>query len=608
MGVLDIICLTADPASTTFYGFAYADIYDCNYYGGCLNNVLVKSQANPVSGKNITWSLVSRIDSRNMTGIAKSVYSASFSCSVSAQGVFTMFGWTLNSGRNGPETAYGIRYDPTGTMDTKYNFQGSGAWINMTIDRAYNWTESDAQHKLGYVNNGVTTELVHSVLSKDGSKIYLAKVDEATKTLTAAGNWALNATIHGAVREMVIGNNHLYTFGGVRVLDASAYLTGFPLATINPTTPVGKIYNTSEVFGSRYAQATYLYVYQNTLTLILAQYSGDTRGTIYKINDPDNANSTGPPIANFTNDVTNMDYFVPLGDGTSSTTFALMKRFNSMYVFGNDNGFRYTHEIKVNISDPVGINPNPKKPSTGSSSQNDDSSSTGAIIGAIFGLGVVVGLIFLFIWRSSRTKTANATTSAADKPLPPFPPLNNNYAYPQQPGQNGGPSYYYPAGQHPASSYPLNQDTLTTFLPMAPITSVPQQYQSMQEQMQTLRFSSHPRPSFVTTAYGGEPESTNTVSTTTSGPILGAAAGPSTAAWQPTPFVPPVRLTSSQGTSTPSAGDSPAVATAFSSATAQSSQDPQPIVSQSSVDSPTSSTFTPLSSPPSVPHSTRPSP
>ncbi|KAF8936753.1 hypothetical protein BGZ47_009358 [Haplosporangium gracile] len=277
MGVLDIICLTTDPDSTTFYGFAYAGIYDCNH--DCSNNVLVKSQANPVSGKNITWSLVSRIDSRNMTGIAAYVDSADFSCSVNAQGVFTMFGWTRYS-RNGPGRTYGLRYDPAGIMDAKYNFQGSGSWMDMAIDRAYDWTETGAQHKLGYVNNGVTTELVHSVLSIDSSKIYLAKVDEATKTLTAAGNWALNATEHGNVKGMGIGNNHLYAFGDPLRAFLSPYLTGFPLATISPTTPVGKLYNARQVFGEfpvGGSQKTYLYVYQNTLTLILAQPSDNVR-------------------------------------------------------------------------------------------------------------------------------------------------------------------------------------------------------------------------------------------------------------------------------------------------------------------------------------------
>lgn len=63
--------------------------------------------------------------------------------------------------------------------------------MNMAVDKAYNWTQTIVQLKLGYVNNGGTIDLVHAMISGDDNKIYIAKVDEATKTLTAAGTWAL---------------------------------------------------------------------------------------------------------------------------------------------------------------------------------------------------------------------------------------------------------------------------------------------------------------------------------------------------------------------------------------------------------------------------------
>lgn len=301
-----------------------------------------------------------------------------------------------------------------------------------------------------------------------------------------------------------------------------------------------------------------------------------------------------------------MDYFVPLGDGTGPTSFALMGYFGLLKVFGNDNGFRYTHIInKAKITEPVGVNTDPKPPSTNSDSQ-DESSSTAAVLGAIVGVVFVGVLIVWLVKRNHRNTTANAT-NLANKPLPPFPPVNN-YGYPQQAGHNGGgPNYYNPAGQRLPSALPLKQDTPTTFLPMASIAPIPQQSQSMQEQMQALQFSSHPRPSFVTTAYGGESEPSNAMPANTSGPFLGPA-GSSTVPWQPKPFVPPARPASNVGAPTPSGGGSPAVATVFSRSADRSPQHPQVSVSQYSVDSPTSSASTPLSSPPSVPHNTRPGP
>ncbi|KAG0280577.1 hypothetical protein BGZ96_001517 [Linnemannia gamsii] len=599
MGVLNLICITTDPGSTAFYGFAYANTYTCKNFDGCSYNVLVKSNSNPSNPKAMTWTLVSMINSRNMTGFPS--ISGDVSCASNAQGVFTMFAWNSWSGTS-VSKPFGLRYDPAGTMDAQYNFKGQGAWMNITIDNAYNWKGLFDEHKLEYANTGATSDLIHTVLNKNTNTIYLAKVDDTTKTLTAAGNWTMNSTIHGVIQGIGIGNNHLYTFGSSRSYRVSSYLTGFPLTTISPTTPVGMSYNTSQIYQTL-CSATYLYYYQNVLTLICGNIQAvySSKSAFYKITDPDNANSTGPPT-NFTNEIAIMDFFAPLGDGTGPTSFALMKNFGSLKVFGNDNGFRYTHIINnAKVTDPVGVNSDPNPPSTDS-----DSSSTAAIIGVILGVMFVGVLIFWLVKRNLRNNKANAT-NPANKPLPPFPPVNN-YGYPQQPRQNGGgPNYYNPAGQHLASAHPLKQNTPTTVLPMAPIAPIPQQVQSMQEQMQALQFSTHPRPNFITTGYGGEPEPSNAMPTHTSGPFLGTA-GLSTAPWQPTPFVPPARPASSVGAPTSSGGGSPAAATAFSSAAPQSLRNPQASVSQYSVDSPTSSVSTPLSSPPSVPRNTRPNP
>ncbi|KAG0295069.1 hypothetical protein BGZ97_004912, partial [Linnemannia gamsii] len=87
----------------------------------------------------------------------------------------------------------------------------------------------------------------------------------------------------------------------------------------------------------------------------------------------------------------------------------------------------------------------------------------------------------------------------------------------------------------------------------------------------------------------------NALSINAADPSFGAA-GPSTASWQPTPFV------------SPSAGDLPAVASAFGSATSHSPQGPQAIISEYSVGSPTFSGPTPLSPSPSIPSQCSPMP
>lgn len=213
-------------------------------------------------------------------------------------------------------------------------------------------------------------------------------------------------------------------------------------------------------------------------------------------------------------------------------------------------------------------------------------------------------LLFWLTTRSRAAKTVKATTTVADKPLPTFNQANN-YVYPQQLGPDGGPVFYDPSGQDPVSSYPLKQNTTATLLSMAPITPVPpQQFQSMQERMQALQFSSHPRPNFVTTVHGGEFDSSN--------PLVSNSglSGAPRAAWQPTPFVPPAQLASSNiDRPFPSVLNSPSATTVLSgSSPGQSSHDPQTVVSQHAVNSYTLSEATSLPPPTSIPHYTRPSP
>lgn len=82
---------------------------------------------------------------------------------------------------------------------------------------------------------------------------------------------------------MGIGNNHLYTLGHEynKYSGVSYYLTGFPLTAISPTTSVVKSYNTSQVIVGQF-QATFLYYYQNVLTLICGQYVSHTHARLLR--------------------------------------------------------------------------------------------------------------------------------------------------------------------------------------------------------------------------------------------------------------------------------------------------------------------------------------
>ncbi|KAF9086162.1 hypothetical protein BGX29_001546, partial [Mortierella sp. GBA35] len=483
------------------------------------STVFVKSNTNPASPTDLSWSVVSRIETAMLLEAEFNFSGNDISCAISTQGVFTVF---LHIGS---KAGIGIRYDPAGTMDPKYNVKG--AWINMVVDPKYLWTDDFMQQALGYVSNGSTNVLVHVIFSEAANMLNVAMVHDATNTVTGTGAWALS-------------------------------------------------FNTTQVFGcsSQLSAAWFIYFNHNTLTLICGLL---VRTHYYSIKDPNNAVSTGPPT-NFTADISQTKYIVPIGDGIGASSFSLMKILSYTNVLGNENGSKYARRKEITVADTVGINNGLPRPPTSSTSGGNggnssptnssqgSSASVGVIVGVIVGLVALAGLTFFIIKkrRTSQNKgtaTAVAATAASFKTELPLD-RPENYTPPQQLGQNGEPNYDT-TGQYLATSYPMGLNEPTTILPMAPISSAPQQ-QTYQDRMAGLQLSSHPRPNFVTSSQDGQHSD-----------ISAGVPGSTAVPWRPTPFVPPARFDGITEMPSSSVGYYSPAATASSSATAQSSHGPQ---------------------------------
>ena len=95
MGVITLNCITTDPDSTTYYGFAYATSYAprSNYPDA----VLVKSNPNPASPANLTWSVVSRINAQLMLGVYDTLYAPESECIVVESDTTLLERWIHNS-------------------------------------------------------------------------------------------------------------------------------------------------------------------------------------------------------------------------------------------------------------------------------------------------------------------------------------------------------------------------------------------------------------------------------------------------------------------------------------------------------------------------------
>ncbi|KAG0372741.1 hypothetical protein BGX24_012640 [Mortierella sp. AD032] len=625
MGVIAALkCVTTDAAATTFYAFAHDRSYDSVYSvnSKVYEGILIKSNINPASPDSLTWSVVSRIHTNSLAGYFNSINDAKdYSCSINAQGVFTLLG--RDSGILASGTPFGVRYDPTATMDPKFNFKGPGGWMNITIHSNYNWPSSYKEQTLGYVNSGGSSVLVHAI--RTSSSFNIATLNEETKTLTGVASWPQNLTSYGTTAVFTIGNDHLYTFATTS-LYYDVYLYSYPLSTIAATPPVRKSFNTTQTANCASSSTPYLYTLGGSLVLICDQSTNrDYPSTLYTIADPNMADSVGAPES-FTLDITYMDFFVPIGTGAGQSSFALTQTQTSsfssgssykLHAFGKDAaGSRFLQSVpNVDVSDPVGINPNPSSSppvSGGSGGRGGGSSSSpsGAIAGAVAGVVALVALIiFLVLLRRCNNNRATIIEAESDKDKTTYTVVTANYVHPPPPGQNGRPDFYNPPGQHPAAPFPEGAPASDTILPMAPITPLtPQQYQTLQEQMQTLQFSTHLRPNFVTTSSGGESEGTNIPLVNPSRPYSEVTETPA-APWPQMSYVPLTHSNDSASMPSPSPSYSPYAASAFSTAATNTFNNPQSILFGDAVAvTPDLAASKPLPSLPPVPSNSRPIP
>ncbi|KAG0063779.1 hypothetical protein BGZ89_009631 [Linnemannia elongata] len=627
VGVINSLkCVTTDAASTTFYAFAHDRSYDSVYpvNSQVYEAILIKSNINPASPDSLTWSVVSRINSRSLTGGFDAINGAKYSCAINAQGVFTLL--CRDSGELASGSPFGVRYDPAATMDPKFNFKGPGGWMNITIHSNYNWPSSYNEQALGYVNSGGSIILVHAI--RTSSSFNIATLNEETKTLTGVASWPQNLTSYATTVAFTIGHDHLYTFAISSSLSIgvdSVYLYSYPLSTITTTPPIRKSFNTTQTANCHSSRTSYLYTLGGSLVLICAQSTTkDFPSTLYTIADPNIADSVGAPES-FTLDITYMNPFVPIGTGAGQSSFALSRTtttslltrsFYKLYAFGKDAaGSRFLQSLpNIDVIDPVGINSNPSSSPPvsggGGGGGGSNSSSSGAITGAVAGVVALVALvIFLVLLRRCNYNRATIIEAESDKDKTTYTVVTSNYVHPPLPGQNGGPDYYNPPGQHTATPFPEGEPASNTILPMAPITPLtPQQHQTLQEQMQVLQFSSNTRPNFVTTSSGGESETTNTPLANPVGPYS-EATGTSAAPWPQMLYVPPTHPNDSASMPSPSPAYSPTAASAFSTAATNTLNNPQSILSDDAVAvTPGLVATKPLPSLPSVLCNTRPIP
>ncbi|KAG0295068.1 hypothetical protein BGZ97_004911 [Linnemannia gamsii] len=334
MDVADLSCVTTDPESTAFNGYSYAEDYVSTPPKTVV--VLVRSNTNPTSPTDFSWSIISKIDSKNLAEPGENTNDVSLTFTISAQGVFAMFAQLKGSG----SISYAIRYNPAGNMDPRFGYKGAGDWMNIVIDPAYKPSGKFRAQVSGYVSKGATSTLVPALLPLKGSTISLATVDDATHTLSPVAVW--RAVMSGPRFEISLLD---FYPSSSPTSGASAStppcLTAFSLADIDTTMPAYKSFNTTGTEACYTSPSPIVCYNGDSLTLVYGQDSPPvTSSLIFTINDPNNAAWVGPPSIFSGNITAGIDYFVPTGNLANTSSFALLRRERTIYAFVNENGRR----------------------------------------------------------------------------------------------------------------------------------------------------------------------------------------------------------------------------------------------------------------------------
>ncbi|KAF9900222.1 hypothetical protein EC991_007773 [Linnemannia zychae] len=482
MGIIVPECLTTTPDGSTFYGLADTSSTDdtLSDFKQSGSFVIVKSNSNPTSPENLTWTVWSRI-------------------SISDLPPMQLGG-----------VPYGYRFDPNGKSGSNSyrSNNGQGAWTLVKYQN-YNWPVKSDIQLLEYVNGPTGLQLLHCHMAE--YTFSCATYDDATNSLVGALSWSFSTT--NVPRIFAVGHERLY------VLSRQGPLSSYPLFPItNSNNPIGTGLGTPPLCSN----AKEIIISQKAMYLICgkAYYPLDTNDLLYVSSDPAN-NTTLPPAESVPTEMANFRAIRAIGSETGDGHFLLSvpsSGYTGLMALSLDGTSRTSHNLTaITVADTSG------RILSDTKAINDPWSAT---VGAICGL-VILGVLVAYLYKRRRNMVKAAKNAIQAETGP-----DSSADVDNKPAVTSGPSNSQATvppvelSLTPAAQ-PVQSQPPTTILPMAPITSTPQQQQAVQNQMQELGFSSHPRPTVASVATG-EP-------------------------WKPTPFVPPA---SSQRIRAPETGPS----------------------------------------------------
>ncbi|KAI1298982.1 hypothetical protein EDD11_006591 [Mortierella claussenii] len=415
MGLLRLFCATSDGHS--IYGLATGGNFSDPAAAQNGNNrllILVRSNADPVDLKSLIWTLVSTVRLSAVYDITRSPQSSQ-ACAVDSKGVFTYLSQSVYKTPSTEAALGGVQYSPLYSANSNGGSTGPGGWKNIDFQVPYTWQQSSTLFPV-QDTTGLTTFVQAYLSTASGSGIQFGTLDSTAMLMKQGPLWTMNTEVYGNVSNIDFLNNNLYLLGngatsaGSTAKNLTLFSVPFASPTISTTLPTAgiKFYDAKSV--------AFCFDPANGRTGVVANsYFVLCNSLIHSIGIMDLTYSTAiGPFSTLSESVpaSNLDIFQPIGGYNGETAFALVQTTtpttNATQISGlnlnGGNAAQWQHvSYSVNVTEFVGINPNPNSSlstpsSTSGVSAKDDSSSpsAGLVAGCVAAALVVIAAALSF--------------------------------------------------------------------------------------------------------------------------------------------------------------------------------------------------------------------
>ncbi|KAI1320917.1 hypothetical protein EDD11_009240 [Mortierella claussenii] len=495
MGVLVPFCLTSD--ANHLFGITVTYDYSPDSDVHAARVVLIKSNANPTSSNDVSWS-----------------------------GVFTYIDTNVFTTPQIPVTA-GIQYSPLYPATPNGNNTGLGGWKNVDFANPYSWTYKTDSTLLFHMPDPGTQEnvLIQAWLGSNDA-LNFGVLDNASLKFHSGPTWTFNSTYYSAA-SIDYHNNVLVVLSYNSKPMGTVTLMTIPFTT--PDIPASRPVNISG-----YGPFTNFYQGPNLTEFFLegtksTGFFDDTYFLIYTTGNQSTYMSTFnmKDYTHYTDATTSrLSADIPLGGDATAFYWKAIGGQNGSPAFGfseivnYDNSSRimglplnganvgqwYNATYNINVTDSYGISPTPTGYIVFTLRPSLDSRSTSPSVGLIVGLVLAILLMmasFGFLWyrrRSEKVAVAKEQHEVLDADAKHQHHMDHTAV--SQPlmttpgtGYGDPKTLVAPAGVGVgAGAWAAQQQHHAAFVPSTSAAGGPVMTQPGQQQ---FLFSSHPMPNFV---------------------------------------------------------------------------------------------------------------